>query len=208
MTFYRVGTRGGERTPIPPVERHCNLPPIMDDRDLLGRLQAGDEGAFDAVFREWYPVLVRVAAAILHDSDVAEEVAQDVMHELWRRAHAMDADTALRAYLLRAVKNRALNHIRHQRVRRDTQGDVEALYHEPVRADQPVVARELAEAVQRAVAELPPRCREVFELSRTDGLRYAEIAEALGISEKTVEAQMGKALRALRERLAPWLPPR
>jgi len=177
----------------------------MDDRDLLGRLQAGDEGAFDAVFREWYPVLVRVAAAILHDMDAAEEVAQDVMHELWRRAHIMDAGTTLRGYLLRAARNRALNHIRHQRVRRDTRGDVEALYHEPVRADQPVVAGELAEAVRRAVAELPPRCREVFELSRTDGLRYAEIAEALGISEKTVEAQMGKALRVLRERLAPWM---
>jgi RNA polymerase sigma-70 factor (ECF subfamily) len=178
----------------------------MDDPELLTKLQAGDEGAFDAVFREWYPVLVRVAGAILHDTDAAEEVAQEVMHELWRRAHVMDASVTIRAYLLRAVRNRALNHVRHQRVRRETQGDVEALYREPVRADQPVVATELAEAIRRAVAELPPRCREVFELSRVDGLRYAEIAESLGISEKTVEAQMGKALRVLRERLAAWLP--
>ncbi len=177
----------------------------MDDRALLTRLQAGDEGAYDSVFREWYPVLVRVAGAMLHDSDAAEEVAQEVMHELWRRAHILDAGLTLRAYLLRAVRNRALNHVRHQRVRRETQGDVTALYQEPVRADQPVVAAELADAVRVAVADLPPRCREVFELSRVDGLRYAEIAEALGISEKTVEAQMGKALRVLRERLAPWL---
>jgi RNA polymerase sigma-70 factor (ECF subfamily) len=179
----------------------------MDAPELLTKLQAGDEGAFDAVFREWYPVLVRVAGAILHDTDAAEEVAQEVMHELWRRAHVMDASVTLSAYLLRAVRNRALNHVRHQRVRRETQGDVESLYREPVRADQPVVATELAEAIQRAIAELPPRCREVFELSRVDGLRYAEIAESLGISEKTVEAQMGKALRVLRERLAAWLTP-
>jgi RNA polymerase sigma-70 factor (ECF subfamily) len=177
----------------------------MDERALMTALQAGDEGAYDAVFREWYPVLVRVAGAILHEVDAAEEVAQDVMHELWRRAHVLDAGMTLRAYLLRSVRNRALNHVRHQRVRRETRGDVEALYQEPVRADQPVVAGELAEAVRRAVAELPPRCRAVFELSRVDGLRYAEIAETLGISEKTVEAQMGKALRVLRERLAPWL---
>lgn len=177
----------------------------MDDRELLTRLQAGDASAFDAAFREWYPVLVRVAGAILRDQDAAEEVAQEVMHELWRRAHVMDTSITLRAYLLRSVRNRALNHVRHLRVRRETQGDVESLYHEPVRADQPVVAAELADAVRAAVADLPPRCREVFELSRVDGLRYAEIAEALGISEKTVEAQMGKALRVLRERLAPWL---
>ena len=178
----------------------------MEDRELLARLQSGDEGAFDTVFRTWYPVLVRVAAAMLHDHDAAEEVAQDVMHELWRRAHAMDAGVPLRAWLLRSVRNRALNHVRHMGVRRDTQGDVEALYDEPVPSDAPMVAAELREAVQRAVADLPPRCREVFELSRVDGLKYAEIAASLGISEKTVEAQMGKALRVLRARLAPWLP--
>lgn len=179
----------------------------MDDRELLARLQRGDEGAFDAVFRTWYPVLVRVAAAMLHDQDAAEEVAQDVMHELWRRAHVMEAEMSIRAYLLRSVRNRALNHVRHQRVRRETRGDVEALYNEPVASDQPLIAGELIEATRKAVAELPPRCREVFELSRVDGLRYAEIAAALGISERTVEAQMGKALKVLRERLAPWLDP-
>jgi RNA polymerase sigma-70 factor (ECF subfamily) len=68
------------------------------------------------------------------------------------------------------------------------------------------VASELAAAAAAAVADLPPRCREVFTLSRARGLSYAEIAETLGISVKTVEAQMARALRGLRERLAPWLP--
>ena len=68
-----------------------------------------------------------------------------------------------------------------------------------------LVDEEMDVAVRQAVAELPERCREVFELSRVRGLRYAEIATALEISVKTVEAQMGKALRLLRERLAPWL---
>lgn len=177
----------------------------MDDRELLSRIQRGDEGAYDTVFRTWYPVLVRVAAALLRDHDAAEEAAQDVMYELWRRRHLIDATVTLRAYLLRSVRNRALNRLRHLRVRRDSEVDIEALYEEPIAADQPVVAAELNEAVQRTLAELPPRCREVFELSRVDGLRYAEIADALGISQKTVEAQMGKALRIFRERLAPWI---
>ena len=177
----------------------------MDDRELLERVRAGDEAAYDTVFRAWYAPLVRVAGALLKDTDAAEEVVQDVMVELWRRRHVMDAGITLRAYLLRAVRNRSLNHLRHLKVRRDTTVEVEAMYDEPVSSDQPVVARELGEAVRIALDELPPRCREVFDLSRVQGLKYSEIAETLGISQKTVEAQMGKALRILRERLAQWL---
>jgi RNA polymerase sigma-70 factor (ECF subfamily) len=177
----------------------------MDDGDLLKRIQAGDEGAFDTVFRTWYPVLVRVAAALLHETDPAEEIAQEVMLELWRRRHVVDAGVSLQAYLLRAVRNRSLNQLRHLRVRRDTEADVQGTYGAPMAADQSIAARELSEAVQVALRELPPRCREVFELSRIHGLRYAEIAEALGIAQKTVEAQMGKALKIMRQRLQEWL---
>jgi RNA polymerase sigma-70 factor, ECF subfamily len=166
----------------------------MDDGELLKRIQAGDEGAYDTAFRAWYPVLVRVAGSLLRDV------------ELWRRRHLIDAAISLRAYLLRSVRNRSLNHLRHLRVRRQSETEVEALYDSPIGSDQPIAAKELSEAVQIALNELPPRCREVFELSRVSGLKYAEIAEALGISPKTVEAQMGKALRILRERLAAWLP--
>ncbi|HEY8174779.1 MAG TPA: RNA polymerase sigma-70 factor [Gemmatimonadaceae bacterium] len=178
----------------------------MEDRELLLRIQAGDEGAYDSVFRTWYPVLVRVATALLREIDAAEEVAQDVMLELWRRRHLLDADISLRAYLLRSIRNRSLNHLRHLRVRRQSEAEIEATYNAPLGSDQPVVAKELSDAVQAAIRDLPPRCREVFELSRAHGLKYAEIAEALEISQKTVEAQMGKALKLMRQRLVEWLP--
>jgi RNA polymerase sigma-70 factor (ECF subfamily) len=178
----------------------------MEDRELLLRIQAGDEGAYDSVFRTWYPVLVRVATALLREIDAAEEVAQDVMLELWRRRHLLDADVSLRAYLLRSIRNRSLNQLRHLRVRRQSEAEIEATYNAPLGSDQPVVAKELSDAVQAAIRELPPRCREVFELSRVHGLKYAEIAEALEISQKTVEAQMGKALKLMRQRLVEWLP--
>ena len=76
----------------------------------------------------------------------------------------------------------------------------------PAAADADAAGDELANAIRGAVADLPPRCREIFELSRVDGLRYSEIASTLGISIKTVETQMGKALSVLRSRLALWLP--
>ena len=112
--------------------------------DVLERIQSGDESAFDAAFREWYPVLVRVATALLREVDAAEEVAQEVMLELWRRRHVISADVSLRAYLLRAVRNRSLNQLRHLRIRRESESAVEATYDAPVATDQPIVAAELS----------------------------------------------------------------
>jgi len=128
------------------------------------------------------------------------------MLELWRRREQLADAESPRAYLLRTTRNRALNHLRHQRVEQRgaafAAGPAEA---EPLGASR-VVADELGMALAEAVAALPARCREVFELSRVQGLSYAEIAHTLAISTKTVENQMGKALRSLRGRLAAWLP--
>ena len=178
----------------------------MDDAELLARLRAGDEGAHDTLFRTWYARLVRMADGIVRDQGVAEELAQDVMLELWRRREQLTLDGSPQAYLFRATRNRALNHVRNQQVRRRAEPLVaQELEREP-EPPAPLEAQELDAAVQRAMDELTPRCREVFELSRVHGLRYAEIAETLDVSVKAVEAQMTRALRTLRSRLAPWLP--
>jgi RNA polymerase sigma-70 factor, ECF subfamily len=180
----------------------------VTDRELLDRLRQGDRDAFDTVFRAHYPTLVGVAERIAGERAVAEELAQDVMLELWRRHATLAVDESLRAYLVRAARNRALNHLRHERmkVRTAPRAAGETVSHPE--APSNLAEAEIDAAVREAVNALPERCREVFELSRGQGLRYAEIASALGISVKTVEAQMGKALRVLRERLAPWLPNR
>lgn len=178
----------------------------MTDRELLDRLAQGDRDAFDAIFRAHYAAVVGVAERIAGERAVAEEVGQDVMLELWRRRESLSVDESLRAYLVRAARNRALNHLRHERmkVRTAPHAAGEAVTHPAAPAR--LAEAEIDAAVRQAVSELPERCREVFELSRGAGLRYSEIAGVMGISVKTVEAQMGKALRMLRERLAPWLP--
>lgn len=178
----------------------------MTDRELLARLRDGDASAFDAIFRTWYAPLVRLAEGMLRDRAVAEEVVQEVMLELWRRRETLAPDGSPQAYLFQATRNRALNHLRHLRV--EERGETHAAREltMPAPADRGVAEGEIDDAVRGAIAALTPRCREVFELSRVHGLKYAEIAAALGVSVKAVEAQMGKALRTLRERLAPWLP--
>lgn len=150
--------------------------------------------------------MVAVALAMLHDRGIAEEVGQEVMLELWRRREALRVELSLRAYLIRATRNRALNHIRHERIVRAAEPYAAAETTLAPRADRDLADHQIDAAVRAAINELPPRCREVFELSRIHGLKYAEIAQTLNISIKTVEAQMGKALRTLRERLAAWLP--
>jgi RNA polymerase sigma-70 factor, ECF subfamily len=186
--------------------RAPRVPSFMTDRELLARLRDGDESAFDAIFRAWYAPLVRMAEGMLRERAVAEEVVQDVMLELWRRRETLAPDGSPQAYLFQATRNRALNHLRHVRVEERGETNAAAELTMPAAADRGVAEEEIEHAVKAAIGALPPRCREVFELSRTHGLKYAEIAQTLGVSVKAVEAQMGKALRTLRERLAPWLP--
>jgi RNA polymerase sigma-19 factor, ECF subfamily len=183
-----------------------NISPAVDDRELLARIRGGDRDAFDTIFRAYYAPLVGSAQALLRERAVAEEVVQDVMLELWRRREALAVDDSLRAYLFRSARNRALNHLRHGRVERRAEPGAAAEVATPPTAFSRLAEAEIDVALRQALDSLPAPTREVFELSRVHGLRYAEIARVLDVSVKTVEARMGKALRALRERLAPWLP--
>jgi RNA polymerase sigma-70 factor (ECF subfamily) len=192
--------------PPPPLPDDSPVP-AKADREALERMRAGDDGAFDTLFRAHYPDLVGFAESIVRERAAAEDVAQEVMLELWRRRLEIQPETSLRAYLFRATRNRALNQIRHQRVA--TRLEPEIIRSRPESAppaDHATVETELQHAVDEAIGSLPERCREVFELSRVEGLKYAEIAQVLDISVKTVEAQMGKALRVMREHLAQWMP--
>jgi RNA polymerase sigma-70 factor (ECF subfamily) len=176
------------------------------ERDLQERIRAGDEGAFDVIFRSNYPHLVRMAESVVREPALAEEIAQDVMLELWRRRESLDVEQTFRAYLIRATRNRALNHIRHQRIVAREAAYAALESPSSPSAEQELLGVELERAVREAIDGLSDDCREVFQLSRESGLKYAEIATTLGISIKTVEKRMGQALTELRDRLAAWLP--
>ena len=178
----------------------------MIDQELENRIRAGDEAAFDTVFRAHYPDLVRMAESVVRERALAEEIAQDVMLEVWRRREPIRLEQGFRAYLLRATRNRALNHVRHERVvqREQLAASLESPSAPP--PDEELLGSELLDAIEQALAALPENCREVFRLSRSQGLRYSEIAVVLEISVKTVEKRMGQALAGLRKSLATWTP--
>jgi RNA polymerase sigma-70 factor, ECF subfamily len=164
--------------------------------------------AFEALFRGHYQGLCSLAYRLLGSRADAEEVVQEVLGRVWDgRARWSTYDVPLERYCYRAVRNEAINRLR--RRRRETawyrraaaeSGEktaIGSLLH-TYSADQRVVDEEMLAAVARAVDTLPQRCRLIFELKWSRGLRYAEIAELLGIAEKTVENQLLKAIKLIR----------
>ena len=172
------------------IEKHLN--PI---RDL-------NQGSFERLFREFFPPLMAFARKILMDEDDAREVVQKVFIALWEKRQEIDLSTSLKSYLFTSVHNRCLNAIRDRK--KFSSEEVPEVTGEWDVSTQ-IESMELEDKIMEAVESLPEKCREVFELSRFDGLKYSEIAEHLNISVKTVENQMSKALKILREKLLKYL---
>ena len=181
-----------------------------DDATLLTRLCAGDEDAFDTIFRTWYAPLVRFATRTVGNRARAEEVVQDAMLALWRRRESLETHTSAQAWLFHVTRNCVLNLLRHDAIAARAAPRLVSTFQLAARASAAdatgaLLEAELSAAIDAAVAALPPRCREVFILSRFHGLRQTHIAERLGVSVKAVEAHTSRALRQLRVSLAPWI---
>jgi RNA polymerase sigma-70 factor, ECF subfamily len=180
------------------------------DAELARRMRLGDERALEVIFRTYYPGLVGFVRRYVKTTEIAEELVQDLFLKIWSRRGSLGAIDSVKTYLFRAARNTALNHLRRRKLEHEwaemEQGEVSEEQGIEGGGDETVEESELAAAVRAAVDRLPPRCREVFMLSRDGGLTYAEIAKTLGISIKTVETQMGRALKALRESLKAYRP--
>jgi RNA polymerase sigma-70 factor (family 1) len=169
----------------------------VGDDALLEHIRAGDAQAFEQLFRRYAEPLYDCAYGYVGSRDVAQEVVQQLFVTLWERRRVWQVSGTVVTYLYRAVRNGALNALRDGRRRVPLKERV----YEATGIEQEVEAADLARAVARIVARLPERCREVFRLNRYHHLTYAEVAQVLNISAKTVEVHMARALRELRARL-------
>jgi RNA polymerase sigma-70 factor (ECF subfamily) len=168
---------------------------------------------FEILFLTYHARLCAFASRYVGCPDTAEEVVEEVFLRIWaQRGPEDDRCGCSRHYLYTAVRNQALKVLDHERVVRRSCGIVLHQEHlpgmsqPPVAADEKLQADELAVAVRHAVDQLPERCREAYLLHRQQGLSYAEVAEVMGISVRTVETQLGRAAKALRHALALWKP--
>mgnify|MGYP003393879039 CR=1 FL=1 len=152
-----------------------------------------------------YKMLCNAANKILNDKDASEDVVQDVFLKFWSKRENINIIESVKSYLYRATINTSLNHLeRNKKIIRLQNTDLsnESI---SIKAGEELYHKELKGKIDEAINQLPPKCKVVFVLSRYEGMKYQQIADHLDISIKTVENQMGKALKMLRERLKPFL---
>lgn len=161
---------------------------------------------FEEAFRLHYESLVAYAVGFLKEQEASEEVVQELFFNLWKKRDSLELTTSLKAYLYRATRNSCLNVLKHITIREDYKVHNEQQRNElEQEAGESVETKELQAKILEAVAQLPKERQKIFRMSRFEGLKYREIAEELNISVKTVENQMGKALRFLRLQLVDYL---
>ena len=180
------------------------------EREWVAQIRAGDPVAFERAFRAYHPSLCQFAYRYVRSREVAEELVHDVFAKLWESRRRLDVRDSLKSYLYSAVRNHAISHLRHALVeRRWREGEVQReAPHDINDADRLLESEELVAAVQRVLDHLPERCRLGLTLRWQRQMSYAEVAEAMEISVKTVEIYVSRGLAALRESSRTFLPHR
>jgi RNA polymerase sigma-70 factor (ECF subfamily) len=161
---------------------------------------------FEKVFKEYFQPLCFYSLRFVKDMDTAKDIVHGVFIRIWERRHEIDTQVPIRAYLFTSVHNRSLNYLRDSA--KFESRDISEL--NPVNELRSAEETQLEDAelesrISTAISNLPDKCRKIFQMNRVDGKKYKEIADILELSVKTVEAQMSKALRLLREDLKDYI---
>lgn len=170
------------------------------DHQLILQIKAGDDMAYNTLFRKYYAYLCTVVLRMTQSKEQAEDVVQEVFLEVWRKRQGLEIKNAVKSYLHRAAVNKTLNKIRDKKLNFDKDEEsLEAVATNQSSALQKIQGEELEKVIKEAFESLPEKCRVVFSMVKYEALSYKETAEKLEISVKTVENQMSKALRIMRE---------
>lgn len=176
---------------------------MLNDLLVLKRIKGGDIKAFEKIFRLYYSPLCLYAASITNRMEVAEEIVQEVFYIFWKDKKELQIFYSVKSYLYKAVKNRSLQYCQHQEVKSRYREAFLSGTHtvSETTPEEMMELNELQEAINRTLNRLPERRLRIFRMHRFEGKKYADIAHALSISVKTVEAEMTKALQTLRKEI-------
>ncbi len=184
-----------------------------DNRQIIEAIRNDDERIFEQIFRKYYNKLFNYARHYVIDQEIAREIVQDTFMKLWENRSSLDSNSNLNSLLYRIIHNNSLNYLKHLHIQKK--------YSESVRKNlityqlnyialkdetsEQILYNELQNKVNKAIEQLPPKCKEIFLLSRTKEYKYKEIAYQLNISVKTVENHIAEALRRIRIYLHEYL---
>ena len=183
---------------------------MLSDEELSVLLFKGNNAAFEEIFNRYWSVLYSAAYKRLKNHEGAEEIVQDLFTLLWSKRESIQIHTSLLGYLFTATRYMVLNHIQKNAVRQNYKETLQLLKTYDNSTEDTIFLNDLNRNIEKEVNHLPPKCRSVFELSRKEHKTNREIAEVLGISEKTVEGHLTKAIRQLKvslgdlNRMASW----
>jgi RNA polymerase sigma-70 factor, ECF subfamily len=162
-----------------------------------------DVKAFEEIYRLYYPKLCYYVCSIVRSKDASKDIVQDVFSNIWEKRNSLHDILSMKIYLYRAVKNRALDYLKHNKLYTPLLiNDEHAEFESSQNVEKECENNELAGMLEKEIDKLPLRCREVFILVKFQGLKYSEVAELLQISTNTIENQMVKAFNFLRKRLS------
>ena len=180
---------------------------MTNDHDRCVAISLGDKEAFGEVFRQFYPQLCAYASQICGNREEAEEIVQDVFFRIWQQKEKLVITASLKAYLYKSVHNSCLNFHKHEKVRQAYRSDIQKTGSDSDYSTSfELENKELHEKIMGSLNALPPERQKIFKMIRLEGRRYKDVADLLGISVKTVENQMGKAMQYFRESLKDYIP--
>jgi RNA polymerase sigma-70 factor (ECF subfamily) len=175
------------------------------DFELIDKINAGDKLAFKILFDKYYSQMTKTAYLFVKDSDTAEEIVQEFFIKLWIKKNEININSSVKSYLFQSIRFRSINYNRdHKRIASENfeleliNDSIENQFED---FDYDIIKNKLVAGID----SLPEKCKIIFLLSREESLTYKQIAEKLDISQKTVENQIGIALKKLREKLQPLL---
>jgi len=178
---------------------------LKDTKNITKRIREGNLKEFERIFKEFYPQLCLYALRFVKTKDLSEEIVQNLFCQIWENRKDLNIHTSIKAYLYRSTYHNSLQVLRKIGSQNKYKEYIKHHFNENDFSTNKLEEKEINKIVHQTLSSLPQRCGTIFKMSRFEGLKYQEIAHKLSISIKTVEANMGKALKAFRHNLKDYM---